>query len=924
VTALLSNRATFDEPHHHSLERLAVEALNCGDIALAFRLADRRCRIAPPPEPHSHVLRAEVLFRSGDRDAAVADLAAALRISPANLAANRRLLAWGDDAQQRQAALTLICHDRDFGSLRRAIEALRQRGQKAFAHLVVLEDSVEGWALLPEKGAIEITISDDHYHMATTLDPDPRHPLADLGRALSLSVAQPRSRGSLMIELVVGGEVVYSTRVRGVSRLSATREQSSPAKPPLPHSAVLSASCASRAPISFPGAQGWIAGTNPVVAEPIVTSGTNRDAGPCRPGWGACRLATDQDARANHHAITVVVPVYHDYEATRDCLQSLIDELRTSPCYHAVVVDDVVPNPLITRYLTWVGTQPRVRVITNKSNLGFVGSINSALAEIDSGDVILLNSDTLVPRGFIARLATAARSGPDIGTLVPLSNNGDLVGFPVPHVASPLGSEEDVVRIDRIAAEVNAGRIIDIPNGTGFCLYITRACLDAVGLLSEDFHRGYLEDVDFCLRARQHGYRNVCVPSVYVGHAGSRSFGNEKRGLVSRHIDILRSRYPGYQLEFAAFDRADPLRSCREAIERELPASAQRPRLLVTGAGAVGAIARERGRELAVHAQPCLILQVRGDKVRIFDPGGGAPQSLGFDLAAVAERAALITYLRKLRAPYIEIFDPVAVPFRLLDLIAEVKLPFDLAVADGGVLGRRDAASLLAATRSVGAHGGVPVDDEAFIARWHETAANAERILAVDEHARAFAASLFPQRRVIMMEQPAESRGLSLSRRRSRAPGLRLGLVPVRRGAQEQWLIATVARAFKGVRPDLTLTVLGTTLDDAALMRIGNTHVTGAVDDEKIETLYDSYDLDALFVCPTQPLFGHPHITSAWQSSRPIAYFDWSNGNVSSRPGDLALAAELAVDALLAEVDHWLTSSCRREDVIASRAGQWR
>ena len=35
--------------------------------------------------------------------------------------------------------------------------------------------------------------------------------------------------------------------------------------------------------------------------------------------------------------------------------------------------------------------------------------------------------------------------------------------------------------IDEIAARVNLGRVIDIPSGIGFCLYITRACLDGVG-----------------------------------------------------------------------------------------------------------------------------------------------------------------------------------------------------------------------------------------------------------------------------------------------------------------------------------------------------------------------------------------------------------------------------------------------------------
>ena len=102
--------------------------------------------------------------------------------------------------------------------------------------------------------------------------------------------------------------------------------------------------------------------------------------------------------------------------------------------------------------------------------------------ELGNEDVILLNSDTVVPKDFAARLAEAAASDPDIGTVTPLSNNGEETSFPVANEANPIGGHDDVMAIDAIAAKVNAGRIIDIPNGTGFCLYITRECLDAVGL----------------------------------------------------------------------------------------------------------------------------------------------------------------------------------------------------------------------------------------------------------------------------------------------------------------------------------------------------------------------------------------------------------------------------------------------------------
>ena len=308
--------------------------------------------------------------------------------------------------------------------------------------------------------------------------------------------------------------------------------------------------------------------------------------------------------------LTVVVPIYGDLDATRACLESLTDELERAPELQAILIDDASPDSQIVELANRLAGHPRIRVLTNARNLGFVGAVNRALELVTIGDVLLLNADALPPRGFTARLAEAARSAPDIGLVMPLSNNGDLASFPLPYAASALGSRAEIEAIDRIASRVNRGLVIDIPNGIGFCLYITRACLTAIDRLCEDFDRGYLEDVDLSLRARARGLRTVCAPSVYVGHAGSKSFGAGKRALVVRNAAIVHSRYPGYSLEFVAFAAADPLREARQAIHRQMPLRPSSARLLVAGSGVVGEVTRARARRLS-GAQPVLFLEVR-------------------------------------------------------------------------------------------------------------------------------------------------------------------------------------------------------------------------------------------------------------------------------------------------------------------------
>ena len=77
-------------------------------------------------------------------------------------------------------------------------------------------------------------------------------------------------------------------------------------------------------------------------------------------------------------------------------------------------------------------------------NLGFAQSVNLALGRRRGGDVLLLNADTLLPRGAIDRLAAAAYSQADVGTVTPLSNNGEFTSFPLPNVANPLGVLDEI------------------------------------------------------------------------------------------------------------------------------------------------------------------------------------------------------------------------------------------------------------------------------------------------------------------------------------------------------------------------------------------------------------------------------------------------------------------------------------------------
>lgn len=111
----------------------------------ALALAERRCRIAPPPSPLDYVLRAELLHRSGDQAAALADIAKALTIEPEHLIANRKRLAWAQFPEQVEAARCLFAIDPSAAQLQRALAILAADGAAAIGRVGVVDGRLQGW-----------------------------------------------------------------------------------------------------------------------------------------------------------------------------------------------------------------------------------------------------------------------------------------------------------------------------------------------------------------------------------------------------------------------------------------------------------------------------------------------------------------------------------------------------------------------------------------------------------------------------------------------------------------------------------------------------------------------------------------------------------------------------------------------------------
>jgi GT2 family glycosyltransferase len=622
------------------------------------------------------------------------------------------------------------------------------------------------------------------------------------------------------------------------------------------------------------------------------------------------RAAAPQDAAA----LCVIVPIYDGFEATQACLESLFLQLDIG--FSTILVDDASPDSRLAALADLAALRPGVTLLRNDANLGFARSINRALAISGRDDVLLLNADTTLPPRAIARLHTLVASDPSVGTATPFSNNSQLTSFPRPFVVNGLPSGRLVEDIDEIAFAVNGGVLVDMPTGIGFCLYISRACLDATGPLPERYGRGYYEDAELCMIARQRGFRNVCATGIFVGHAGTISFKSDKSALVSRNLSILDDRFPGQGSEYLAFAQADPLRSARAAIEERLAPDLECT-LILASEGRVLWQARERAKALCARGEASIILAFApdGDRVDLRRAEEGAPASLTYMLDEPG-RERLTIYLSRLNVRAVEMFDAARAPDSLINALFALGAPIDLFCVDlwamrSGQTARLGACEAPLESQPCGscvANYGTKSDaapERARQARLALALSAARSVRSLDAIGAAFA-----KRIVSAKVQPCEP-VIDTKPRRPPAASIAdprvLGvLAPVASVECERVLVRLsrrLARRGEGFR----MVVLGVCFNEADVLAAGSAVVVRPSDPDDCVRLAQLYGVGRVALFDRTTLFG-PLERLARQIGAPKAFFDWSFGALETSSADLAMDPRVCDEKAASAVAFWLNS----------------
>jgi GT2 family glycosyltransferase len=265
--------------------------------------------------------------------------------------------------------------------------------------------------------------------------------------------------------------------------------------------------------------------------------------------------------------ISIVVPIFNDFDMVSKLVFQLID---SEPLVEIVLVDDCSDEQDMFKKLQKLATEtPRIKLIKTPENLGFTGSVNYALLfATQDNDILLLNSDTSVPNLFASRMHVKLQEDPRAASITPLSNAAEIASAPLIGVDCSSISADIALQLDQVARSKKTFWNSDVwpvtPTGVGFCMLISRKVINEIGMFDEDkYPRGYGEENDWSLRARNRGFLNFICPSVYVWHSHGATFGSEKELLQLLHSQQLNKDYPEYSGLIRNFYLNDPLEKYR-------------------------------------------------------------------------------------------------------------------------------------------------------------------------------------------------------------------------------------------------------------------------------------------------------------------------------------------------------------------------
>lgn len=258
--------------------------------------------------------------------------------------------------------------------------------------------------------------------------------------------------------------------------------------------------------------------------------------------------------------VSLIIPTHNGLDITKQAISSIIEKTSYSN-YEIILVDNNSDDVAALNYFNEISKHEKVTLLKYPHPFNYSAINNFAVKQCKGNIIGLINNDIeVINPGWLTEMVSHARRK-DIGCV------GAMLYYPnnkIQHAGVTIGlggiAGEPYKGVDRGSLGY-FGRLISVRNLTAVtaaCLLVRREVYDQVNGLNERDLKVAYNDVDFCLKVAQAGYRNLWTPFAELYHHESISRGaddtSEKRSRFNTEVEYMVSKWDAYNYLDASYN----------------------------------------------------------------------------------------------------------------------------------------------------------------------------------------------------------------------------------------------------------------------------------------------------------------------------------------------------------------------------------
>ena len=267
--------------------------------------------------------------------------------------------------------------------------------------------------------------------------------------------------------------------------------------------------------------------------------------------------------------ISLIIVNFNAGAFLKECVQTALDQAD-----EIIVVDNASTDSSIELCLQNFSKEPKLKIIYNSANLGFAAACNIGIEQASHDFLFFLNPDCSLEASAVSELIRILESEDSVGMVGGLLVNMDgseqgggrrAVPTPWRSFVRAFGLSRYADRWPKLFFDFHLHKQplpphpIEVEAISGACTLVKRKAMEDVGLWDENYFL-HCEDLDWCMRFRQKGWKILFVPSARITHAlgvcgSSRPIfveWHKHKGMMRFYRKFFRHQYPGVLMGLVA------------------------------------------------------------------------------------------------------------------------------------------------------------------------------------------------------------------------------------------------------------------------------------------------------------------------------------------------------------------------------------